>query len=81
MTARSALAETAPAAEGELGPRRRRRLARRRLFREELLAVLVLVAALAATLVLLGLQWLNSGSSSTPAGAAAGSIHFLGGFI
>jgi hypothetical protein len=80
-TARSVVAERATAGKGDIGPRRRRRLARRRLVREEILAVLVLVAALAATLVLLGLQWLNSGGSNPPTGTGVVSIHFLGGFL
>src|ERR1700742_1745288 len=55
----------------------RQRLERRRLIREELLAVLVLVIALAVTLVLLGLQWLGQSApsvSSAPPPAPASII-------
>ena len=45
------------------GERALRRRQRRRLAREELLAVFVLLIVLAAALVVLGLQWLGSGSS------------------
>jgi hypothetical protein len=54
------------AAGGGPGERFRRLRQRRRLVREELLAVAVLVIALAATLAVLGLQWLGSGQSVTP---------------
>jgi type VI protein secretion system component VasF len=47
-----------------LGPRQQRRAERRRLVREQLLAVAVLVVALAITVLLLGLQWLDSGTSA-----------------
>ena len=49
---------------GESGPgeRLRRRRQRRRLLREEFLAVLVLFLALAATVAVLAMQWLGSGS-------------------
>ena len=48
---------------GGPGERLRRLRRRRRLLREELAAVAFLVLALAATLVVLGLQWLGSGQS------------------
>jgi hypothetical protein len=47
------------------GARLRRLHHRRRLLREELLAVAILVIALAATLLVLGLQWLGSGQPGT----------------
>lgn len=78
---RSVVAGNTAGDNSDIGPRRRRRLARRRLVREEILAVLVLVAALAATLVLLGLQWLNSGGSNSPTGTGVVPIPFLGGFL
>ncbi len=58
---------TAPHA-GDDGPgaRLRRLHHRRRLLREELLAIAVLIIALAATLLVLGLQWLGSGQPGTP---------------
>ena len=59
---------SAAADGGGPGERLRRLRRRRRLLREELLAVGILVVALAATLVVLGLQWLGSGQSVTPAG-------------
>jgi len=49
------------------GDRLRRLQHRRRLAREELLAVLFLLAALAATVALLAMQWLDSGVSSAGA--------------
>ncbi|MGH9077683.1 MAG: hypothetical protein ACRDY0_09575 [Acidimicrobiales bacterium] len=58
-----------PPATERIAGRRHRRLARRRLAREQLLAAAVLVAALAATLVLLGLQWLDSSASPVHPGA------------
>jgi hypothetical protein len=60
------------ASDGGPGERLRRLRRRRRLHREELVAVAILVIALAATLVVLGLQWLGSGQSSSP-GAAVSS--------
>jgi hypothetical protein len=48
------------------------RRARRRRVHEELVAGLFLVVALLVTLLLLGLQWLHSGSSSL---SSASAIH------
>jgi hypothetical protein len=51
----------------ERGPSERlQRLHRRqRLFREELLVVLILLLALAVTVTVLGMQWLDSGPSTS----------------
>ena len=56
------------------GVRLRRLQKRRRLVREELLAVAVLVIALAVTLTVLALQWLDSGPT-TVAAAVTGLAH------
>lgn len=62
------------------GARLRRRHHRRRLFREELLAIAVLIIALAATLLVLGLQWLGSGQSGTPGAVPAPTyLNIVGG--
>jgi hypothetical protein len=77
-TVRSVLPEVAsPDAEG-VGPgeRLRRLRLRRRLVREKLLTVAVLLLALAATLVVLGLQWLDSGQSTSPNSVIA-VVHHL----
>jgi hypothetical protein len=63
---------------GGPGVRLRRLQRRRRLLREELLAVAVLVIALAATLTVLGLQWLDSGPSATSAGVGAPAYTYGG---
>jgi hypothetical protein len=62
-----------PSDADESGPgeRLRRRRQRRRLLREEFLAVLVLFFALAATVAVLAMQWLGSGSSVGTAAPAA----------
>jgi hypothetical protein len=44
-----------------------------------MIAVAILIVALAATLVVLGLQWLGSGQSVTPAGVPAPTHHIVGG--
>jgi hypothetical protein len=49
------------------------------LVREEILAVSILVIALAATLVVLGLQWLGSGQSVTPTSVRAPAGYIIGG--
>jgi hypothetical protein len=49
------------------------------LLREEFLAVAILVIALAATLVVLGLQWLGSGQSVTPSTAPVPAYNINGG--
>jgi hypothetical protein len=72
-------ATTAHADGGSPGERLRRLRERRRLAREELIAVAILVVALAATLVVLGLQWLGSGQSVTPTGARAPAYEIIGG--
>jgi hypothetical protein len=64
---------------GGPGERLRRLRQRRRLLREELLAVAVLVIALVATLVVLGLQWLGSGQSVTPSTAPRPAYNIIGG--
>jgi type VI protein secretion system component VasF len=46
--------------------REQRRRHRRRLAREQTLAVVFLVVAFAVTVVLLGLQWLHTGSPGGP---------------
>ncbi len=61
---------------GGPGERLRRLRQRRRLVREELLTIAVLVLALAATLVVLGLQWLDSGQSTSPNSVIA-VVHHL----
>jgi hypothetical protein len=48
-----------------VGERSRRRQMRRRLAREQLIVVFVLILALVATLVILGMQWLDSGGPTT----------------
>lgn len=59
----------------EPGTRQRRRLERQRVVREQILTLVVLAAALAVTLVLLGLQWLDSGGSSPAVhGGSAGAL-------
>jgi hypothetical protein len=58
---------SAGADDGGPGVRLRRLRRRRRLLREELLAVAFLVIALAATLAVLGLEWLGSGPSANSA--------------
>jgi len=76
-TARSAFPEAArPDRAGVLpavGARRQLRSQRRRQVREEALAVLALLLALVITLVLLGMQWLDTGP--TGAGAAPAVTH------
>jgi hypothetical protein len=72
-------AVTASAAAGGPGERIRRLRQRRRLVREELLAVAILVIALVATLVVLGLQWLGSGQSVTPTTAPPPAYNIIGG--
>jgi hypothetical protein len=64
---------------GGPGERIRRLRERRRLVRQELLAVAILVIALAATLVVLGLQWLGSGQSVTSSTAPVPAYHIIGG--
>ncbi len=64
----------ADAEGGDAGERQRRRR-HRRLVREELLTVGVLLLALVVTLVVLGLQWLDSGQPNT---ASAGSSYAVG---
>jgi hypothetical protein len=64
---------------GGPGERLRRLRARRRLVREELLVVGILVIALAATLVVLGLQWLGSGQSVTSSTTPAPAYNIIGG--
>jgi type VI protein secretion system component VasF len=59
---------TARQAAPRAGYRHQRRLDKQRRFREELLAVGFLLLVLLATVVLLGLQWLHGGQSSTGAG-------------
>jgi hypothetical protein len=77
-TVRSVPPLTAAAgAQGVPGERLRRLRQRRRLVREELLTVSVLLLALAATLVILGLQWLDSGPSTSPGAAAIAVVHNL----
>jgi hypothetical protein len=49
------------------------------LVREEFLAVAILVIALAATLVVLGLQWLGSGQSVTSSTAPVPAYTIIGG--
>jgi hypothetical protein len=56
-----------------------RRQRRRRLLREQLLAVTVLVLALAATLAVLAMQWLGSGSSANAISPTAGAYTIFGG--
>jgi hypothetical protein len=76
----AALTETSADADGGgPGERLRRLRQRRRLLREELLAVDILVIALAATLVVLGLQWLGSGQSVTPSTAPVPAYNIVGG--
>jgi ferric-dicitrate binding protein FerR (iron transport regulator) len=81
---------TAPAALPELpddletpapsvGERHRRRQARRRLAREHLAVVVFLIVALAVTVVILGQQWLESGSTGTSGTVGAISMIVLGG--
>lgn len=66
-------ATTTPGPAGDpITSRQARRREQRRLVREELAAVLVLALLLAVTLVLLGLQWLQTGS---PSAAALLSLH------
>jgi len=66
-----AVVASAGAEDGGPGARLRRLQRRRRLLREELLAIVVLFIALAATLAVLGLQWLGSGPSANSAAVAA----------
>ena len=80
-TVRSAAptAVTAGADGSGPGERLRRLRQRRRLVREELLAVAILVIALVATLVVLGLQWLGSGQSVTPTTGPPPAYNIIGG--
>jgi hypothetical protein len=64
---------------GRPGERLRRLRRRRRRMREELLAVAVLVIALAATLAVLGLQWLGSGQSVSQGARSLPAYHTIGG--
>jgi hypothetical protein len=58
---------------------RHRRRRHRRLLREKLLTVAVLLLALAATLVVLGLQWLDSGQPGNSSAASIAIHNTLGG--
>jgi hypothetical protein len=83
-TVRSLPPQVASANADGGGPGERlRRRRRRRLIREELFTIFVLLLALAATLVVLGLQWLDSGqpgNSSAGSSSAVSAIHYtLGG--
>ena len=49
-----------PSVHGPGGDRRHRRLERRRIVREEIIVLSVLAMALVVTVVVLGLQWLDS---------------------
>ena len=80
-TVRSLPPVVAPADEAGGGPgeRLRRLRRRRRLLREQLLVMAILVIALAATLTVLGLQWLDSGQSGSPAAISAPAFNAIGG--
>lgn len=69
----SGRAATAP------GERVRRFQRRRRLLREEMLAITFLVALLAATVVVLATQWLESGPSANASGVAVVQTIYRGG--
>ena len=70
---------SADADGGGPGERLRRLRQRRRLVREEFVTVAILVIALAATLVVLGLQWLGSGQSVTPTTGSPPAFNINGG--
>jgi hypothetical protein len=82
MTTVRSLPPVVPSADeagGGPGERLRRLRRRRRLLREQVLAIAVLVIALAATLTVLGLQWLDSGQSGNPGAISAPAINAIGG--
>ena len=58
----------------DLPQRSRRRKMRRRLAREQIIVACVLVLALVATLVILGMQWLDSGGPTTTAPSAISTL-------
>lgn len=66
-------------ADGLGGERRQRRLERRRQVREQIVVAAVLLVALAVTLVLLGMQWLDSTASTTSSASASIFTLNLGG--
>jgi hypothetical protein len=75
-TVRSAPPVVAAAeADGLPGARLRRLQQRRRLLREELIAAAILVIALAVTLTVLGLQWLDTGTAAVSSAGVAVSIY------
>jgi hypothetical protein len=75
-TVRSASPVVAAAhADGGPGARLRRLQQRRRLLREELIAAAILVIALAVTLTVLGLQWLDTGPSAVASAGMVVSIY------
>jgi hypothetical protein len=73
------VAAPADAAGGGPGERLRRLCRRQRLVREELLTIVVLLVALAATLVVLGLQWLDSGQSASSGAVSVAARNISGG--
>ena len=64
---------------GGPGERLRRLRQRRRLVREELLTIAVLLVALVATLVVLGLQWLDTGQSASSGSVSVAARNISGG--
>ena len=64
--------------ELQTGERLRRLEQRRRLLREQLLAVLVLLIALAVTVAVLAMQWLESGPSTAGAAPANPGVVLAG---
>jgi hypothetical protein len=70
---------SSPRPESGTGERLQRLHHRRRLFREELLVVLFLLLALTVTVTVLGMQWLDSGPSTSGINAPHPIYTILGG--
>jgi hypothetical protein len=71
--------DSPPRPESGTSERLQRLHRRQRLFREELLVVLFLLLALTVTVTVLGMQWLDSGPSTSGINAPHPTHTFLGG--
>jgi hypothetical protein len=66
-------------AESGPGERLRRLQHRKRVLREELLVILILLAAMTATVTVLAMQWLNSGPSTSGPSVPRPTYTIIGG--